>query len=322
MVRLGLGFGAGAPRGRWWPEGALFAADFARGLYMRNGLSISAAEAFTFTRASTKLAIGRSGAWTSFAANVPCIAQKGLLLEPERSNTVLYSSGLENRGFERAAVTPNGRLGIDGTLSADLLTATSSNVNGAFAGTGAQTIVPGSPYSFSMILERATSDWIALVVTTSDFAHRQTAWFNLATATAGLTNVAGTEITLMSSPQIEALSTGQVRVAMTISTATATAPFFRLYLCNANGAMAVSSGASVWAAHIQVEAGASASSVIASYDSVQTRAAETCFLQFPAGTNRLMIENFGSSPSEQDASAGAFSFTANNPEWIRRIWVD
>lgn len=322
MARLGLGLAARAPQGRWWPEGALYAADFTRGLYMRNGLAISAAEAFTFTRASTKIALGRGGVWTSFAPHVPCITERGLLLEPERTNTALNSSWFENWGLVRTAVTPNGRLGIDGALSADLVTATASNVNGAFAGASTQTVVPGTPYSFSMILERASSDWIALMVTTADFVHRQTVWFNLATATAGATTPAGSDIALLSPPQIEALPTGQVRVAITIATATSTAPIFRMYLCDANGALAVTAGASVWAAHGQIEAGLYASSVIMSLAGALGRSSDNCVVLLPASTTRITLLRDGQPSESSSAAAGPYTLPNSDSRWVRGLWCD
>lgn len=321
MARLGLGLGARAPQGRWWPEGALYAADFTRGLYMRNGLAISAAEAFTFTRASSKLALGRGGVWTSYAPNVPCITERGLLLEPERTNTALNSSWFENWGLVRTAVTPNGRLGIDGTLSADLVAATTSNVNGAFAGASTQTVVPGAPYSFSMILERASSDWIALMVTTADFVHRQTVWFNLATATPGSTSPAGTDITLLAPPQIEALPTGQLRVAMTIATATTTAPIFRMYLCDGNGALAVSAGASVWSAHGQVEAGGFLSSPMLSLSGVQTRPRDQCLLNTLAPAAQLYLKWDDAGPVAVGSGGSFTEILSEVPRWLARSWV-
>lgn len=84
---LGLGIGARRPM-RWWPEGALYAADFVNNRYMRNGAEISRASAFTFSRASTKLAEDSRGVWQHFGVDEPAITDRGLLLEPAATNMV------------------------------------------------------------------------------------------------------------------------------------------------------------------------------------------------------------------------------------------
>lgn len=272
---------ARAPIAPWWPAGARYAADFTRGLYMRDGQLIPASQAFSFTRASSKIAQGRDGRWTSFGVDVPCITERGILLEPERQNTALNSSWFEHWGLVRATVTPNGRLGIDGTMSADLITASSSNINGAFAGASSQTVVPGLPYTFSMIVERANSDWVALMATTADFLHRQTVWFNLATGAVGSTSGVGSEIVLAGAATIEVLGAAQYQVGMTVSTSATITPAFRLYLCDGNGALAVSLGTNVWALHGQVEAGEVASSPIITFADVHVRAVDVLLLQVP-----------------------------------------
>jgi hypothetical protein len=85
MVGLGIELGAAARR-QWWPEGALFAADFAGNRYMRDGKPIVAAEALTFARAGGKLAADSSGRWRTFAANELARTDLGALIEPEATN--------------------------------------------------------------------------------------------------------------------------------------------------------------------------------------------------------------------------------------------
>ena len=321
-MMLGSAIGIGSARGQiepWWPAGARYAADFTRGIYMRDGLLIPASEAFSFSRASSKIARGRDGSWTSFGVNVPCITQRGILLEPERQNTALNSTWFEYWGLVRAAVTPNGRPGIDGAMSADLITATASNVNGAFAGASSQTVTPGSPYTFSMIVERANSDWVALMATTADFLHRQTVWFNLATGAVGSTSGVGSEIALVGAPVMEGFGGGQFRVGVTINAA-APAPILRLYLCDGNGALTVAAGAAVWGLHGQVEGG-DASSPIQSLATVQTRSADQCSFWLPTGVSQITLEIAGKTPESISVSPGWFVTPATSSQWLQRAWA-
>src|SRR5690606_23621572 len=81
-VMLGIGLSPLRTHpGRWWPEGAVYAADFVSNRYMRNGVEIPAAAAFSFSRASGKVAPDRAGAWHSFPPDVPARTNRGLLLE-------------------------------------------------------------------------------------------------------------------------------------------------------------------------------------------------------------------------------------------------
>jgi len=87
MLGLGLAPGAAAAKA-WWPAGAVYAADFINGRYMRNGNAISAGEAFSFARASGRWAVDSTGFWRYFAPDVPAITDLGLSLEPAGTNLV------------------------------------------------------------------------------------------------------------------------------------------------------------------------------------------------------------------------------------------
>ena len=79
-----IGVGVSPFRSRqqlWWPTGATFYADFANMRYMKNGLEVSNSNAFSFTRASTKLALDADGHWHNFATDIAAITNKGQSLE-------------------------------------------------------------------------------------------------------------------------------------------------------------------------------------------------------------------------------------------------
>ena len=79
---------AQAPATAWWPPGAIYAADFINRRYMRAGAWVSAATAFSFTRASTGWANDSAGQWSEFAINAPRLTDRGLLIEPSRQNAI------------------------------------------------------------------------------------------------------------------------------------------------------------------------------------------------------------------------------------------
>lgn len=78
--------GSASGRARWWPADAIYAADFIARRYMINGVEVPAAQAFSFSRASARLAEDALGDYVEFAVNEPAITSLGLSLEPQRSN--------------------------------------------------------------------------------------------------------------------------------------------------------------------------------------------------------------------------------------------
>ena len=87
MLGLGLGL-SGARRAAWWPQGADFAADFVNDRYMRAGSEVTAAAAISFSRASKKWAIDRTGSWREFAVNALARTDLGASIEPAAANMV------------------------------------------------------------------------------------------------------------------------------------------------------------------------------------------------------------------------------------------
>ena len=88
----------------------------------------------TFTRASTATRVNESGLIESVATGVPRIDFTGggcgkLLLEPQRTNLLLYSELFNNAYWSSfgITITPNSTTSPDGTLNAQKLTSTSYN---------------------------------------------------------------------------------------------------------------------------------------------------------------------------------------------------
>lgn len=120
------------------PRAQLFASegvelDFAAGYYRRGyevGFDLDALSGWSFARALAGTAKNASGLLDSFASGAPKITDRGLLVEPERSNRVLYSQDFDNAAWTKYAegtgvtpvVTANAALAPDGTMTADRVT--------------------------------------------------------------------------------------------------------------------------------------------------------------------------------------------------------
>lgn len=87
---LGIAAGKLTPHapGTWWPQQAIYAADFVADRYMVNGVEVPAAMAFSFTRASAKLAPDQAGVYRSFASNELARTDRGAWLEPASTNHI------------------------------------------------------------------------------------------------------------------------------------------------------------------------------------------------------------------------------------------
>lgn len=89
MLGLTLSPAAARPAGRWWPDGAVFAADFINRRYMRHGAEVSEGEAFTFNRASPAWSTATDGSLVAHGINEPRFGPGGLLLEAARTRLSL-----------------------------------------------------------------------------------------------------------------------------------------------------------------------------------------------------------------------------------------
>lgn len=87
---LGIAAGKLTPHapGTWWPQQAIYAADFVADRYMVNGVEVPATQAFSFTRASAKLAPDQAGVYRGFASNELARTDRGAWLEPASTNHI------------------------------------------------------------------------------------------------------------------------------------------------------------------------------------------------------------------------------------------
>lgn len=116
----------------------------------------------------------------------------GLMNFVGSENLLTYSEEMDNAIWIKAGltVTNNAAIAPDGTLTADLLSNTTTE------SIYQQTTLPaasGSVYSYSVYVKQASLDWIRFIVFESaDSANQLTLWFNPSTGTLGTVSAGGT----------------------------------------------------------------------------------------------------------------------------------
>lgn len=247
---------------------ASFLFDVPRSQY-RNGVSqvgsFSSLTGLTFTRALAAYAPNSAGVLQLFASGAPRITDRGLLIEGARTNLCLRSQEFDNASWSKTniTVTADAIAAPDGTLTADLLTVTTTagtnvvQAVGAVSGTNccASIYVQNfnrSDTSASFFLRDLTAAAIKVTATVN--------WSNMTVSGAGAS--------------IERLgSTNWYRIIM-IDTAWTSGNSAQIYAGASGASLTAGLGWYPWGA--QVEAAAFPSSYIPTTSASVTRPADVC----------------------------------------------
>jgi hypothetical protein len=108
-------------------------------------------------------------------------APLGLLIEWSAQNFIAPSQDFTGSTKVGATVTADQTTALDGTTTADLITATASPATISLG----HSATLSTANTQSVFLKKGTSDWVYLVASVSTGADVPKAWFNLATGTAG-----------------------------------------------------------------------------------------------------------------------------------------
>jgi hypothetical protein len=198
----------------------------------------------------------------------------GLLVEESRTNLLLQSEDFSTTwGNIRRTFTTDDTTSPDGNLTADLIEADETNVNGSAV---FQSFTPSvATYTCSVFAKTDTCDVILLrVQNATSSAQIVLANFNLSTGlTAGVIDD-GTVFT-NSSQKIEPYADGWYRCSVTFTLASdAFTGQVRIYLVDAAGSLSVTAGKSFYLWGAQLETGAFPTSYIPTEGSTVTRAAD------------------------------------------------
>lgn len=236
--------------------------------YYRKGLQTSTSPTSltgaTYTRAGAATAETVSGTVVNFAANVPRITDKGILIEETRTNLLLRSQEFDNASWSKtgATITANATVAPDGTTTADKLveSAAASAARYIMPSSGVGTI--SATETLSVYAKADGRSWILLQIGSS-----RTAYFNVSTGVVGTTSGSTTAT-------ITALSNGWYRCS--ISGVRDVNLNNIIYLAASDGSAPYTgngtSGVFLWGA--QLESGPFATSYIPTTTAAATRAAD------------------------------------------------
>ena len=232
--------------------------------------------AFDFTRASNGTFVNKSGLIETAANGVPRIdfsdsTSGALLLEPQSSNLLPYSSDFSNAAWSKqnVIVTSNSVISPDGTLNADKIT--DDSVNGAHRITDAVTTSSSGSFTYSIFLKKGT-------LTTAQFQV-----FNSSTASSANVDLVNGTITSDGTGvnhTIEDYGNDWFKCSIsgTLSDTSTT-----VYLYLKQKPSYIGNGDYLYAWGAQLEQGSYATSLINTQGSAVTRVADACSQTVPDG---------------------------------------
>ena len=224
--------------------------------------------------------------------------EPALLLEPQRTNLVTYSSSFDNAAWvvQFATITANDATAPDGTMTADRLNVLTNGYAGVYqSGNSAL-----NKYTSSIFAKKGTKDWLYFVNASGTLV---VAWFNISNGTLG-TIINGTAT-------IEDFGNGWYRCNYSDASNIANS-FFQIGFSDADNSFTPSSNgfAYIWGA--QREVGTYPTSYIPTTSASVTRNADFALISNASNligqTEGTMFIEF----TRENNSVGTFSISANN----------
>lgn len=206
----------------------------------------------------------------------------GLLIEEQRPNLLLYSERFDDAYWTkiRSDIAANTVIAPDGTLTADTLTATETNANGAGFVKGNIT-VSGSQQTLSVYIKRGNSNFVIFNAFDGAATNGARQWFDIQNGTLGGTVTFGTGWSIASA-SITSVGNGWYRCSAVVNISGTRFDFVVHPAVDANLSFGATIGnyAYIWGA--QLESGAFPTSYIKTEASQVTRSADSATM---TGTN-------------------------------------
>lgn len=216
---------------------------------------------FTHSRGSTATRVNKDGLIESVATNVPRLDYPlidgvvqdcpALLLEPQRTNYAGKSEEFNDSYWQkvRATITANQIVSPDGSVTADLLTATDTSEN--YCQQNVNSTVSGSKQTASFFVKKGTSDFCHILLwDVSNDGARQ--WFDLTNGSVGTSTTFGSGVSVDSSQMIN-YGNGWYRCVVVFNNSNTTVRM-RISASNSNGSTSSTSGKTIyiWGAQLTV----------------------------------------------------------------------
>jgi len=290
----------------------------------------------TFTRSTTATFVGSNGLLQSSAINAPrfdynpvTLAPRGLLIEEQRVNLVLYSEQFDNAAWTKVnlAVTANATTSPDGAVNADKLVGNTTAASHQCQQIAVAVATLGTTYTFSVYLKAAEYGFAFIGLGGAAFVTVPYISVNLSTGAVATTN--GSPVSSSAVPagngwfRVTIAGTTDVAVNSVIPDIRTTADGV---WANRNAAQDGTSG--IFAYGAQLEVGSFATSYIPTVASTVTRAADnatmtgTNFSSWYNASEGTMVASWLTTSVVTPIILGIFSIsdgTANERIQIRRV---
>lgn len=254
----------------------------------------------TVTRATTATRVNASGIIESVSTNVPRLDYTGstcpsILIEPQRTNLVVYSEQFDNASWAKTAatVTANSIISPDGTQDADTFSGNGVLGTHFLVQSGVSSVTSGLAYTTSFYAKKNTNNFIQIVGSSSPYGGNNV-WANY-DLNLGLVGSVGTSCTAT----IQSVGNGWYRCTMTATAVSTTnASIYILGLISSATSLrgetnTLNTSVYLWGA--QLEAGSTATSYIPTTTSTVTRNADSIN---KTGISSLLGQTEGSVYSE------------------------
>lgn len=245
----------------------------------------------------------------------------GVLVEEARTNIETYANDFTNAIWGASAnisVTPAATTSPDGTSNASRITSTATGTS-SYLRQVPYTVSATTQYTTSVFAKKDTVNFLNITVFDGTDGNR--IWFNLNTGAVASSAVVGAGLTSVSG-SISIEPNGFYRCSVTFTMKAATSLFVFRSNCDSDASLTATTGAALFYWKAQTELGAKQSSVITTYGSTVTRAADnvsmlTSLFPYSATEGALYVKCITSPRTTANASGESAAHLVSTVQIIR-----